>query len=974
MTPRKDLREGKPLDASEFAVHLDHVKDKRASEVYQNPERFLERTYLTQNLTSMAAEVIRRLAGEKTETSAVFNMTTQFGGGKTHALTLLYHLAKNGSKANGWAGVTKILNRANVDSIPEASVAVFVGTEFDSLTGRGGDDGTPLRKTPWGEIAFQLGGEEAFAQVAKHDREMTAPAGDVIRKMLPKGKPCLILMDELLNYINRTRKKDFSSQFYVFLQNLSETARGEDNIVLVASIPASKLEMTPEDFSDYDRFKKLLNRLGKAVILSAEKDNSEIIRRRLFEFDTKDLTLDGKMKLSENAQKVCDEYAKWVLDHRQQLPNWFPIDNAREAFEAAYPFHPLVLSVFERKWQSLPRFQRTRGILRLLALWVSKAYREDFTGAHHDPLISLGTAPLDDPFFRTAMLEQLGEEDRLEGVITTDICGKDDSHSTRLDKEAVDTIKKQRLHQKVATTIFFESNGGQTSGTEATEPEIRLGMSEPNIDISNVKTILDDLENTCYYLKVKRSGYKFGLTVTLNKIISDRKANVSEPKIKESVLAEISKVFAKVPNMERIPFPNKSSDIRDSAALALIIVSPDHSMQDRNDTLSFIDQMTREHGSSARTFKSGLIWVVADNDRQPKNEARNVLACKNIKEEQEDLQLDENQKKQLTKSLGKAQRDLREAVWRSYKYVALLGKEEIDIIDLGLVNSSSAGSMTDLVINRLKRDDLVTNEASPNFIVRNWPPAFKEWSTKAVRDAFFASPQFPRLLNPESIKETIAKGVSGGSLAYVGKIGDKYEPFSFKEGISPNEVEISEDIFIITAETAEKYIRGTPIHLVLTSIEISPRNGQIKPGGSLTFAASGFDQNNEKMDINDVIWSATGGTISEDGTFTADEEEGSFIVKATANEVTESVMVDVKTGEYPRRPPSDQNLAWSGEIPPQKWMNFYTKVLTPFAVGKGLKLTITLEVSDEKGLSEQKIEDVKLALRELGLNDDVQVE
>ena len=86
VTPREDLRDGKPLDASEFAVHLDQVRDGRAPAVYQNPERFFERTFLTKGLTGVAAEVLRRLSGEKTETSAVFNMTTQFGGGKTTLL------------------------------------------------------------------------------------------------------------------------------------------------------------------------------------------------------------------------------------------------------------------------------------------------------------------------------------------------------------------------------------------------------------------------------------------------------------------------------------------------------------------------------------------------------------------------------------------------------------------------------------------------------------------------------------------------------------------------------------------------------------------------------------------------------------------------------------------------------------------------------------------------------------------------
>ena len=185
VTPREDLREGRPLDASEFAVHLDQIRDGRAPIDYQDPRRFFERTYLTQNLIVLAAETVRRLSGITTETSAVFNMATQFGGGKTHALSVLYHLANSGPEADTFLGVRRILEKAAINTIPRAAVAVFVGTEFDSLSGRGGDDGTPNRKTPWGELAFQLGGDKSFAAVAEHDRQLIAPAGYFICKIIP---------------------------------------------------------------------------------------------------------------------------------------------------------------------------------------------------------------------------------------------------------------------------------------------------------------------------------------------------------------------------------------------------------------------------------------------------------------------------------------------------------------------------------------------------------------------------------------------------------------------------------------------------------------------------------------------------------------------------------------------------------------------------------------------------------------------
>jgi hypothetical protein len=267
---------------------------------------------------------------------------------------------------------------------------VFVGTEFDSIRGRGGEDGSPKRMTPWGEIAFQLGGAAAFAVVESHDKQGEAPGGDVIRDFLPQDRPALVLMDELMNYISRSRKSGLSAQLYDFLHNLSETARGQRGVVLVASIPASELEMTAEDLSDYDRFKKMLDRLGKPVVMSAEAETSEIIPRRLFEWDLRAVSQDGRVLLTKDALAACNHYADWLLEHRQLIPSWFPVDAARKQFGDTYPFHPVVLSVFERKWQTLPRFQQTRGVLRLLAHWGAAAQGGEPPG---DPPRSLGAQP-----------------------------------------------------------------------------------------------------------------------------------------------------------------------------------------------------------------------------------------------------------------------------------------------------------------------------------------------------------------------------------------------------------------------------------------------------------------------------------------------------------------------------------------------------------------------------------------------------
>ncbi|ETR72594.1 MAG: ATPase AAA [Candidatus Magnetoglobus multicellularis str. Araruama] len=973
VTPREDLREGRPLDASEFAVHLDQIRDGRAHIDYQKPERFFERTYLTRNLLGLSAEVCRRLTGQKTETSSIFNMSTQFGGGKTHALTLLYHLASHGPSSEAWMGVSRIKSSAGIKQIPKSRTAVFVGTEFDSIQGRGGDN-SPVRKTPWGEIAYQLLGDQGFEIIKEHEKQMIAPAGDVIRKLLPKDKPCLILVDELLNYISRNRKSGLSTQLYNFIQNLSEEIRGSGNAVLVISIPASELEMTPDDRSDYERFKKLLDRLGKAVIMSAEEETSEIIRRRLFEWDLRAQSTDGRILLPKDADAVCNEYADWVSDHRQQLPNWFA-DHAREAFKATYPFHPMALSVFERKWQELPRFQQTRGILRLLALWVSDCYQQGFKGALKELLICPGSAPLHDEKFRAAVFEQLGES-RLEGALTTDICGKKESHAVRLDAESVDTIKKTKLHRKVSSVIFYESNGGQTKQF-ATVPEIRMALGGPNLDIGNVETALDSLVDVCYYLTSERNQYKFTLKENLNKRFADRKANVKDPDIDEKIREEIQKVFPATVGVERVFFPDKSGQIPDRPVITFIVMAPDNSIQDDSNVKQNIETMTKEYGKSARTYKSALIWVVPESVSLLKEEARNLIAWNDIADE--NLKLDDSQNRQLNTNLKKAKSNLKESVWRTYKNVLLLDKDNtLRLIDLGLPTSSSAESMCKLILLTLQQTDEVQKMVSPRFLIRNWPPAFTEWSTKSVRDAFYASPKFPRLLNTDAIKDMISRGVSEGHLAYVGKLqSGEYSPFYYKKSIDSLEIEISDDVYIISSEEAEKHIKPPK----LAKIIVSPSQVDVKPDEKQTFTVKGLDQFNRDFDISTVEWSTTGGEIDSNGVFYADQDKGNFIINAKSDNVTGSASIKIAEEVKPfdpsppdEEPTQPERLNWSGEVEPLKWMNLYTKVLTKFVKKGSLKVNVNIEAIPSNGIDDQLIEETKAALRELGLNDNVKTD
>lgn len=931
--PREDLRENKPLDAAEFAVHLDQVRDGYAPDDYKIPELFFERTYLTTNLTRLAAEVISRLSGEVHGANAVFNLTTQFGGGKTHALTLLYHLATHGPEALQWFGVDRLLKAAASHTIPKATTAVFVGTEFDSLNGRGGNDGTPLRKTPWGEIAYQLRGEAGLNLLAEHERQLTAPAGDVIRELLPADQPCLILMDELINYMSRNRKYGLADQLYNFLQSLAEAARGREKVVLVVSLPKAANEMTPEDESDYQRFIKLLGRVSKPVAIASETEVSEIIRRRLFEWDRSAIDQDGRMILNADAKIVCKAYAQWVVQYRNLLSE-FPFDSAQQEFEAAYPFHPAVFSLFQRKWRSLPQFQQTRGILKLLAQWVSEVYTESYRRSYRDPLIGLGTAPLNNLSFRDTVCQQL-HEDRLKAVITTDICGRPDAHADYLDQQAEEDTKKKRLYRKVATAILFESNGGQTDA-RASLPEVRLAVGEPDMDIGEVEPCLDHLVDSCYYLSAQGQKYSFSVRPNLNKLLADRRASIPTQWVEERVHKEVELVFAKgsTLGLDRKYFPTASNEIPNRPLVTLVVAAPEQSYQNV-EVLKLIKTLTNEYGVSYRSFKNALIWCVADSSSAAVlyAEARKLLALEAI-EDDEDADFDETQRKQLAETKKRAERDMREAVWRAYRYLILLGKDnELRYIDLGLVHSSAANTLVDLIVRELKQAGEVVDSIGVNYLLRHWP-AFFEWSTKAVRETVFASPKFPRLLNADSLRTTIVQGVANGQIAYVGKNGSKYTPFLFATEVRPADIEFSEEMFIITRETAEKYLAS-----ITASLPVDVPAETAVGDGAVEFTEEG-----------------TGPSLGI-------IRDGPAVLIPTQEPIQDAV----QSGTVSK-------LAWSGEIPPGKWMNFYTRVLFKFIADGGVKLTLQMEISPEKGISGQKLEETRLALRELGFNEDVIVE
>ncbi len=894
-TPHEDLRKGVPLDASAFAIQLDQVVDGRAPEDYREPQRFFARTYLTEAYRKMAAEVLRRLAGERLGTSPGVNLTTQFGGGKTHFLTLLYHLCRAGEAAKGWPGVSELLEAAELSSVPRARVALFIGNRFDFVSGVG-RNGEPQRKTPWGDLAWQLGGHGLYDLLKQHDEQGVVPGGEILQKVFT-GEPTLILMDEVLSFARRAREagelhRRLGSQFYSFLDVLTREVTGSANTALVVSLPLSEYEMTQEDEAEFQRLSKLLDRLSKPVLLSEKMEIAEIVRRRLFE----------EVGDSKEIARTAKAYADWVRNNRTQLPEWFPADQAELVFKATYPFHPTVLSVFERKWQSLPRFQRTRGILRLLALWVSQVWRRAYSEGAKEPLITLGSAPLEDPLFRAATFEQLGEG-RLEAAVLSDIADQQ-AHAVRLDQEAGGSVKRLRLHQQVAASVFFESSGGQVRN-EATLPEVRLAVGRPEVEMGWIEDALENLVGRCYYLDARGTSYWISHRPTLNKLLSDRRAALSGPQaqeqIREKVRQAIREVFkAGATGMERRFFPEDSAEIPDVPALRLLIMAPEHGWEnaERERTKNLLRRMVQEYGGRGRTYKSGLIFVVAEAVAQLSEEARTLLALESLEDpaEQERLRLEPAQVQELKEKKRRSEQKLGELVWHGYHRVLLLSKDnELQEMDLGRLHPSMGKSLVDIIMMRLKQEGILEETINPDFLARHWPPAHREgWSTRAVREVFYASPLYPRLLNPDALRETIARGVREGKFAYVVRAEEGLARTIFEDSaFTADRVEFSGEVLLVPPEQLSA---PPPPSWERPEGKVEPQPPSVPP---------------EKMPV--------------------------------------------------------RRIAWEGNLPPQQWANFYMKILTHFATDSSLRIVVRFEVAPEGGISREKASEIRSALQELAL-------
>ena len=730
-TPHRDIREGK-LSEAIFAADLGDVVYGRAPLEYQDASIFFQKTYLTQGLRNLLDNVLSRLSGGKG--NPVIQLQTPFGGGKTHALLALYHVIKHRKEIDHISAVSELANTKN------AKVAVFVGTHADVVSG----------KTPWGEMASQLGQYEI---IKEHDQKRIAPGKERLRQILETSGPTLILMDEILEYIvkaNRAEKveKITHGQTLAFLQEISEVAASSENWCLVITLPASILERYDEEAErSLQQLQKISGRVEAVYTPVEGVEIYEVIRKRLFE-DFGDEKIRKKV-----AQNYFDLYQRLGAD----VPSEVKEIEYREHIEHAYPFHPELIDVLYERWGSYPTFQRTRGVLRLLAEVVADLYEKKAVS----PLIQSSLVNLENQTIRREFIKHIGNE--FDSVIAADIAGKN-AKAPKIDREMGSEYEKYSIAKGIATSVFLYSFSAGAS-KETTLPRIRVALLREGVPATIVGDAVAKLEEELWYFHSERKQYAFRNQPNLNRVIVDREETISDERIGEELKNLIQKNAGRA--LEVYLWPESSSDIPDNKNLKLAILSPSFSYDsDKGKRLAI--ELFDKAGIGFRVYKNTLFILFIDDSQHVllSKALRKLLALMEVQNDKSMLEtLTRQSQEELKKKFKDTEKELPFKILNTYRHLAMLEEGGMIWKDLGIPTVGSDQTISERVKQYLKDQEKLLTRLTPKYILDK--TFGKDEDEKSLREIYELHLKTPGMPLPESEKvlsDAVAEGVKVGTL------------------------------------------------------------------------------------------------------------------------------------------------------------------------------------------------------------------
>lgn len=773
--PHRDIREG-CFDESVFAADLGSVLRGTGPLDYTDAETFFNKTYLTQGLAWVLRTVLERLAG-KDGKGLVIQLQTPFGGGKTHTLVAIYHLIKNRSQVAHLPQVRTVLEEAGFTAVPEARVAGFIGTYADVLATR----------TPWGELATQLG---LYELVREHDQKGVAPGKDKLLELLSRAGPVVLLIDEILEYTVKAQKTIGAGQVIAFLQELTEAVADTPRALAVITLPASLMEV-------YDDLgEKLLRRLqdvvGRVEKLGTPVEGEEIyevIRRRLFE------SLGPESTRAEVASSYFNYYQGFAAD----LPAETSEVSYREKIKRAYPFHPELIDLLYERWGSFTTFQRTRGVLRLLAQVVGDLYQRRVAA----PLIHPSDVNLGDGRIRGEFVKHIGRE--YDSVVASDLVG---DRIARIDAELGTEYKPYQVASGIATAIFLSSFSGAEVRRGTTLGRLKLAFLREGLPPTLVEGALQKLSDRLWYLHEEHGLYYFSTTPNLNRIIVDKEEAVKEGDVDGELREQVAEAAGKVFSV--LPWPEKPEDVGETRKPTLILLPPTYSNGNLS-TADFVRQLLTTTGAAFRVYKNTLlILAVAENEYLVLRQAvRRYLALRKGVKGDASLwgRLTEEQRKTVQDKIKDVSSLIKNKAIAAYRYLYRAAAPKCDNengvqkVDLGIPTWGTP-SIGDRVRDYLRENERLLGKIGPKEIAKLLLGDAERKKVEDMWEDTLKYPGLPLLESEEVLFEAVGAGVRDRVFGLMVE-GRVY----FGEASCP----VSGEAEVLNREVAEKLTTPAPV-------------------------------------------------------------------------------------------------------------------------------------------------------------------
>jgi predicted AAA+ superfamily ATPase len=766
--PHEDVASGRYQQA-EFAADLWQVHLGGGTAEYLDPAEFFRRTYLTESLKEMLSSALLRLSGNGGD--PVIELQTNFGGGKTHSMLALYHLF-SGANPKDLAGVDEILVKAEQVKVPKATRAVFVGNKVSPSTPSVKPDGTTVR-TIWGEIAWQLGGKKAYARIKEDDEKATSP-GDVLREIFDECGPCLILVDEWVAYARQLHDQSdlpaggFETQF-TFAQALTESAKLAKNCLLVISLPASDSGASPLGQVDDaevggERGREALIRLGNVVRRVASswrpagaEEGFEIVRRRLFQ------------PLTDPDQfKQRDLAARTFADFYRNQQSEFPIETREREYEqrlkAAYPIHPEIFDRLYTDWSTLVKFQRTRGVLRLMATVIHSLWEKGDRG----PLILPANIAIDDPRVQSELTRNL--PDNWVPVIEKDVDGPN-SLPLKIDSE-ISNLGKFSACRRVARTIYLGSAPTNTAAHKGIEDRrVKLGCVLPGESPAVFGDALRRMAGAATYLYQDGPHYWYSLHPTVLKLAEDRADQLMrEPeKYTQEIERRLRRNAENAGDFGRVhTLPQTGVDVPDDLEARLVILGTAFPFsREDNPAERAAKSILEMRGNSPRIYRNTLIFLAADKARLQDLEdaARKYLAWKSVLAEEAQLGLTAHQKRQVESQIVSAETVLTSRLPETYQWLLVpVQPQPQDMVRWEFLRLSGTDPLAVRAAKKLRTEELLLTSFAPSRLRMEldrllWRDGNHVPVRQLIED-FAKYVYLPRLKDPAVLLRSISDGVS----------------------------------------------------------------------------------------------------------------------------------------------------------------------------------------------------------------------